>query len=240
MKKVLGNYLARLTSKLLTLMRNRIPHDLSREEIRYAQISFSQFGEDMAVERWVERLDPTSKIYVDVGCFHPIHCSNTLLLHKRGWKGVNIDFDGEKIELFQAYRPLDYNVTAAVSSCEGRKRIFRYEGGGVNRLGDLESAEITSAIGTEPISLSVVRTRTLDSILAEAPWPISQIGYLNIDCEGHDLEVLKGLSLDRYKPTIITIEALTEKEHRKTLEFLLEKGYLHRETIYRTLVFTVG
>ena len=139
MKKILGNCLAKLTNKSLTLLRNRIPHDLSREEFRYAQISFSQFGEDMAVERWLERLNPPSKIYVDVGCFHPIHCSNTLLLHKRGWKGVNIDFDSEKIALFQACRPNDYNLTAAVSRGEAEMQIFRYLSSGTNRLGDLES-----------------------------------------------------------------------------------------------------
>jgi FkbM family methyltransferase len=240
MKNILATCLARLTSKLLTLLRNRVPHDLSREELRYAQISFSQFGEDMAVERWVERLNPSVKIYVDVGCFHPIHFSNTLLLHKRGWKGVNIDFDSEKVALFQTYRPRDYNLVAAVSRGDAEKRIFRYEGGGTNRLADLGAAEVRSAIGAEPTSSSIVRSRTLDNILAEAPWPIPQIGYLDIDCEGHDLEVLKGLSLNRYKPTIITIETLTEEEKRQTREYLLKIGYTHRETLYKTLVFTAS
>jgi FkbM family methyltransferase len=240
MKKILGNCLARLTNKSLTRLRNRIPHDLSREEFRYAQISFSQFGEDMAVERWVERLNPPVKIYVDVGCFHPIHCSNTLLLYKRGWKGVNIDFDSEKIALFEACRPTDYNLVAAVSSAERKKRVFRYEGSLTNRLGDLEARGVRSAIGSEPLSSSVVRTRVLDSILAEAPWPIPQIGYLNIDCEGHDLEVLQGLSLDRYKPTIVTIEALTEEDQRQIRKYLFRNRYTHREIIHRTLLFTLS
>jgi FkbM family methyltransferase len=240
MNKIFKNCLVRLTNKSLARLRDRVPHDLSREEFRYAQISFSQFGEDMAVERWVEQLNPPAKIYVDVGCFHPIHCSNTLLLYKRGWKGVNIDFDGEKIARFEACRPADYNLVAAVSSKESEKRVFRYEVSLTNRLGELEAEGVRSAIGTEPVSSSVVRTRVLDSILAEAPWPIPQIGYLNIDCEGHDLEVLKGLSLDRYKPTIVTIEALTEEDQCQIRQYLLNNGYTHREIIYRTLVFTLS
>jgi hypothetical protein len=38
-------------------------------------------------------------------------------------------------------------------------------------------------------------------------WKEERIGYLNIDCEGHDLEVLKGFDLARYQPSIITRRA---------------------------------
>ena len=31
--------------------------------------------------------------YVDVGCFHPKKHSNTYLLYKRGWSGINIDVE---------------------------------------------------------------------------------------------------------------------------------------------------
>ena len=85
-----------MTSWLLTRLNQRAPQNLTEEEIRGAQITFSQFGEDMAVLRWVEELKMIPQIYVDVGCYHPIHCSNTLLLHKPGWKGVNVDLDEQE------------------------------------------------------------------------------------------------------------------------------------------------
>lgn len=236
----MGDALARITSRLLRFLRNHSLEAYSREEFRFAHISFSQFGEDLAVERWVERLEVSAKTYVDVGCFHPIHHSNTLLLSKNGWRGVNIDFDAEKIQLFERLRPRDFNVTAAVSSCEGEKQVFRYESGGTNRLGEAGDPDVRSAIGELPVSTGAARTRTLDSILSTAPWPIAQIGYLNIDCEGHDLEVLKGLDLARFRPAIISIEALKIEEVAEVGSFLCAHGYSHRETIFRTLLFTLG
>ena len=54
--------------------------------------------------------------YVDAGCYHPLHLSNTYLLHKRGWEGINIDVSEYSIDLFNYLRPKDHNVNAAVTS----------------------------------------------------------------------------------------------------------------------------
>src|SRR5437879_5814386 len=96
----------------LTLLRNRENLNLTREEIRWSRISFSQFGEDLAVLRWAEKMTTLPRLYVDAGCFHPVKCSNTLLLNKKGWAGVNIDMDEQKIATFKALRPNDINIVA--------------------------------------------------------------------------------------------------------------------------------
>ena len=44
-----------------------------------------------------------------------------------------------------------------------------------------------------------------------------QIDYMNIDVEGHELDVLKGFDLIRYKPNVISVEYLDLK--MKYLEF---------------------
>lgn len=237
MKTLVENFLARVTSGLLTLMHNKVRQNFSREEFRYLNSSFSQFGEDIAVERWVERCSPRSHVYVDVGCFHPIHCSNTLLLHKRGWRGVNVDVDAFKIEHFKKLRPNDFNIVAAVSDIEQSLIFHRYKGTGTNRLSSPDDSNVLSAIGESPIETVPVRTRTLTSILDSVPGGISEVGYLNVDCEGHDLHVLKGLDFSRYAPEIITVEALTVNEIRDITSFLSSLRYEHRETIYRTLLF---
>jgi hypothetical protein len=116
MKETIAHCLSKVTNWSLTRLRNRTDLDLSRDEIRFAQICFSQFGEDLAVLRWVKKLNDVARVYVDAGCFHPIHCSNTLLLHKMGWRRVNIDLGDDKINLFRELRPTDVNVVAALSS----------------------------------------------------------------------------------------------------------------------------
>jgi FkbM family methyltransferase len=228
-KKLIVNFLAKLTSLVLTRLNKGVPQNLTQEEIRGAQITFSQFGEDMAVLRWVEELKMIPQIYVDVGCYHPIHCSNTLLLHKRGWKGVNVDLDESRIGEFERLRPGDYNVPAAVSSSERELKIFEYEIGLTDRLGEVHEQRLKSLIGGEPTGERLVKTRALNSILQSCPWPIGHIGYLNIDCEGHDLEVLQGLDLDRYQPAMITIEAFLEEERRAIFHYLIPREYQQRK-----------
>jgi FkbM family methyltransferase len=191
---------------------------MTREEFRYSRVSFSQFGEDLAVLRWLdERLPDTTPTYVDAGCFHPIHCSNTLLLYKRGWRGVNIDLLPEKIALFDRLRPGDQNVVAALSDAARNVAVVTYRGGLEDRL------DTPTSNHPHPARLAVSRTevvtRTLNDVLSESRLRDKRIGYLNIDCEGHDLNVLRGLNLAIYAPSIITIEAF-EPDFDDTRDYL--------------------
>ena len=58
----------------------------------------SQFGEDKKIIKiFNEKRNGT---YLDLGCFHPIRQNNTYLMHKRGWKGLNIDLNPLSIEFW--------------------------------------------------------------------------------------------------------------------------------------------
>ena len=48
--------------------------------------------------------------YVDIGCYHPIKYSNTALLYKKGWTGINIDLNKTSIDLFNFTRLRDKNI----------------------------------------------------------------------------------------------------------------------------------
>ena len=62
--------------------------------------------------------------YVDVGCYHPIHLSNTYLLYQKGWRGINIDLSEYSIELFDHTRNDDLNINAAVTNFDGKISFF--------------------------------------------------------------------------------------------------------------------
>jgi hypothetical protein len=237
MKQTIAHCLVKATNWSLTRLRNGNDHYLTRDEIRFARLCFSQFGEDLAVLRWVERLNGIVPVYVDAGCFHPIHFSNTLLLHKLGWRGVNIDLNDEKIALFRRLRPIDFNVVAALSRTEQEVACFEYGLGVTDRLGPLTESKFKSVLGETPLRSAPMRTQTLNRVLEEAPWKIERIGYLNVDCEGHDLEVIQGIELGRYEPTIITIEATCPEEIASIGSYLSDRGYEHEETLGWTLLF---
>ena len=188
--------------------------------------------------RWLDEWFPNAEqVYVDAGAFHPIHCSNTLLLNKRSWWGINIDMVPAKIESFKALRPGDYNVVAALDKCERRAELVLYENGLVDQLIDEDSKAKTRRRSGPSVAQNTIFTTTLNKVLEAAPRQIEKIGYLNVDCEGKDLDVLEGFDLIRYAPEVITIEALPGMA-TATERYLTERGYTRREQFHFTRLFT--
>ncbi|MEI6442976.1 MAG: FkbM family methyltransferase [Nostocales cyanobacterium ELA583] len=199
--------------------------NLSAKEKCNANISFSQFGEDLIIIRFLRTLDPSTGIYIDCGAFDPITISNTLLLHKKGYKGINIDIDQDKIDKFNRYRPNDYNILAALSNSKQKLKLLKYYGRATNRIISLESVETNSIIGEQPIQEEIIETSLLTEIIDSSPFSDQEIHYLNVDCEGHDLNVLMGLDFSRYTPKLISVEVHSEPYPNAIQEFLFSHEY---------------
>src|SRR5262249_15435671 len=78
------------------------------------------------------------------------------------------------------------------------------------------------APGTQPERVIDVPVRALDDILVEA-CAVAQFELLSIDVEGHELEVLSGLDLGRWRPRLVLIE-----DHVANLDrhrYLTKRGY---------------
>ena len=78
------------------------------------------------------------------------------------------------------------------------------------------------APGAQPERIIEVPIRTLDDILVAAEAP-AQFDFLSIDVEGHELEVLSGFDLRRWRPSLILLE-----DHVGSLDkhqFLKSAGY---------------
>ena len=143
-------------------------------------------------------------LYIDVGCQHPISNNNTYILYKKGWNGINIDLDKKNIDLFNISRPDDTNINIAVSDKSGNVNLFYYhDGSPINTLSDkiyYSRIEPTKKIKS-------IKTDTLNNLLERLNFD-KQIDYMNIDVEGHELNVLKGFNILKYRPSIISIEYL--------------------------------
>ena len=78
--------------------------------------------EDLIIFKYLK--NTKDGFYVDAGCYHPIHLSNTFLLHNKGWRGINIDLSEYSIDLFNYLRPDDININAAVSNTNGKVKFY--------------------------------------------------------------------------------------------------------------------
>jgi FkbM family methyltransferase len=242
LKDSLRSFAAALIAPLLRSI-NRRHHALGAGEWRELGMSFSQLGEDRLV--WHFLRDRRQKgIYVDVGAFDPTRYSNTLLLYKAGWRGINIDPNPDAIEAFKAARPGDTSVCAAVSDAEKRVDYLVYPGAATNRIVDAgvkENATLdASVLGETPVRRIPMTTRTLDSLLDEHVPAGTPIDFLNVDCEGEDLKVLAGLDWPRRQPLLVCVEAHGDADRDQVTGFMRERGYEVVGRMHVTLVFRRG
>jgi hypothetical protein len=175
MKRFIASALSSICSRLIYLLHNRNTYSLDRLELQSVQFSFSQFGEDLAVLRLAQQFGLTTGIYVDAGAYHPIFGSNTLLLHKQGWHGVNIDLSADRIAEFTRYRPKDYNVVACLSDSGARVEIAHYEIASTDRVINSNNSEKLSIVGEHPIRFSTATTTTLSEVSYQSQYCLSPV-----------------------------------------------------------------
>jgi len=152
--------------------------------------------------------DAGSGFFVEVGANEPasIH-SQSWHLEQRGWRGILIEPNRALIDDLVRHRPGSRVCNVACSSPE---KV------GVAELKIPFVAEDTIDTGKAALEVEIdhagfaayrtetVKVVTLDSILAENN--VSGIDLLSIDVEGTELDVLKGLDLQRYRPRLILLE----------------------------------
>ncbi len=178
-------------------------------------------GEDLIIEDLTKNIK--NGFYVDAGCYHPLHLSNTYLLYKRSWNGINIDISEFSIKLFNYLRPNDVNINSAVSNTE--KEISFYYQKKLSQLSTIKK-EISNERMQGNIKEKKIKSLKLNSILNQSKFKNRQIDFLNIDVEGADFEVLKSLDFTIYEPKIICIEIMDKNIFEsKIYNFLKDINY---------------
>ena len=168
---------------------------------KYTKKSYSISNVDLVIDRMFANID--KGIYVDVGCNHPIKFNNTYLLYRRGWRGINIDFDSKSINEFKKYRPKDYSVEKIVSNDEEIKDIYIYhKRSAINTL----SKDLVNYRKNKPKEIAKGKSTTLGKIIDESPFKGEKINLISIDIENHEYEVLKNFDFGKYKIDVIVTE----------------------------------
>ena len=185
--------------------------NLYRRKYKYKKISYSLNAVDLIIDYIFK--NKNNGFYLDVGSQHPISNNNTYLLFKRGWSGINIDLDKKNIDLFNTARPNDINLNLAISSDVAEKNLYFYhDKSPINTL-DKVVSDFQAATVKE---IKTIKTTTLDITLQSLKLN-NKIDYMNLDVEGHEMEIFKAFDLSLYKPSVISVEFLDL--NMKYLEF---------------------
>ena len=170
----------------------------------FANVYYSQSGEDIIIGNFFQ--NKNKGFFVDVGAYHPKHYSNTYLLYKNGWRGINIEPNPASIKLFNKYRKNDINLQTGVlnENKEADYHIFNHQSCNTFSKDQKETMEKKSFIKiVDKIKINCLPMR--DILRRHLP-PDTQIDLLNIDVEGLDLEVLQSNDWSKFKPKVIIVE----------------------------------
>lgn len=163
---------------------------------------YSQNFEDVLLARIFSDIERGT--YVDIGCHHELQDSVTRHFYERGWSGINVDPVFEHIQEY-AYRERDINLNLAAGAMASKSLFTVIDGSGLSSFHETH-VESARDHGLDSVHERLVEIRTLNSILDEYLFPGKQIAFLKIDVEGHELEVLKGIDLERFRPIVILVE----------------------------------
>jgi FkbM family methyltransferase len=181
--------------------------------VRDAKVNYSQFYEELVIRDFFQ--DEKDGVFLDVGCYHPIHISTTYYLeHHLGWHGYAIDAIAEHEEEWKQERPRSKFFSYAITDHDGDTITF-YSHGGTSSV-DKQASEVFGG-ESRPIE---VPTITLTTLLDREG--VKGIDFLSIDIEGSEPGAFKGFDIQRFKPRLVCVEQEVGKTPSEKNEFLIE------------------
>lgn len=209
-----------------------------------SRIHFSQYGEDVLLHKRFRKFD-TQFFYIDIGAHHPYHLSNTAYLWTLGWNGVNVDASSAVVAAFNSSRPNDLNIHAAVVSEETASTTPTVTFYSSKDIDNCATCDPDVAQERGLTHSHTVPCTSLTAIVEQAHARFAgRFGFLNIDIEGLDDQVIQNIQAWPQKPQIVMIEiygaTVANVLASRTCQLLERVGYGFTERIGHTAVFELA
>lgn len=160
-------------------------------------------------------------------CMSPDLLSNTHLLSKSEWSGINVEPNRSGFSEFVWMRDPDFNLNVAVGSATGQFCVF-WCSGPWSSLTKHRAEES----GRTPTKVPVTSLQEI----AESNNCLSP-DLLNVDCEGHDLEVLRRADWRRFRPRCIVAEEDAVDSTGWLRQLVVSCGYLSHIRLGVSLIY---
>jgi FkbM family methyltransferase len=164
--------------------------------------------------------DTDHGFFVDVGAYEPVDRSQSWPLEQRGWRGLLVEPRPDLADRLRGARRAPVFAVACSSPANAGKSLPLYSGGGQHA--SLRPDYYIAGFKGRTLETVEVPIRTLDDILEEvgAPTPLD---FVSIDVEFHEIEVLDGFDIRRWRPRLILIEDV--RADLRIHRYLRRRGY---------------
>jgi len=183
-------------------------------------VSYAQRGEDTRLWSFFE--GKTDGHYIDIGANDPIVDSVSKSFYDAGWRGINVEPLHVCADALCFHQPDSLNVRVALGEKSDTMTLFYDK----NRLG-LSTLDERNAATLGLSNTTAVPVWTLAQLCRSfVKWPID---WLNIDVEGWEEQVIRGGDWEKFRPTIVVVEATKPTtdipSHEEWEQLLFEVDY---------------
>ena len=191
---------------------------------------FSEYYEDLIL--YLILFDIKKGFYIDVGAYDPIKVSVTKSFYLKGWRGINIEPQPGKIELFKKDRPDDINLQLAVGERKGKVTFYI----------DDQCSSVEEKYSKNYTNKTVVEMDTMSNICKSYVPEGTKIDFCKIDVEGGEKNVLLGYDFINYRPKVFCIESTiprSQKLNYELWEYILinnDYSYIYSQGVNRFYV----
>ena len=163
------------------------------------------------------------------------------MFYEKGGSGVCVEADPALFENLRQVRKRDKCLNVGITFDDRKEADFYvFPVPALNTLSKAE-AEFRERNGSYKIEKIIkIPLRNINEVIAENFNKTPDL--ISLDVEGIDLEILKSLDFDKYRPTAICVETITYSENRteekivEILDFVVSKGYfIYADTHINTI-----
>jgi FkbM family methyltransferase len=173
-------------------------------------ISYAQNHEDILL--WRALRDIPDGFYIDVGAEDPTQDSVTHAFYERGWHGINVEPVQGYFDKLCDERSRDLTLQVAIGDRVGWSTLYEFPNTGLSTLvKEIASRHLSKGLHHVERRVPIV---TLTSLWED--FVKGEVHFLKIDVEGYEARVLSGMTLARFRPWIILIEATEPRTSEET------------------------
>ena len=201
----------------------------SKQEVKHLK-SYSQSGEDLIVNYIFSILLKIDKVnYLDIGAFHPYQLSNTYFFYDMGMTGVCIEANPQLISPFKDIRPNDktLNIGISIENTASIQPFYIFSNPVLSTFSKKEADRMKMINNNEIVEVKDIETIPINQIIEDNFETCPN--FISIDIEGFDLQLIKSMDFNKYRPKVICIETVSHVEEKKDQELISEiinNGYV--------------